>query len=256
MNSQRKSPARPGRLLVKWKTVRAAAADGHLSAAADLRVLVAILDRMDDCFEAFPGYGTIAKDVGIDRRTATRSVNRLVEGGYIRKSRSDRRNSNTYRLIGPEVNPPTGESGDPSRVDLSQAVSVDSPPESGNLKPNHGKTGNKSGVARKTARQQPTYSNGCRIPADFPNDDALLWGTHAFPSVNQSEEAAKFRDHWLAKAGKDARKADWMATWRNWIRRTAKWQAERNPPAGSDDARRRVIEESKRLRAARNGGPA
>jgi len=243
-------------LLAKWKTVRAAAADRHLSAAADLRVLVAILDRMDDCFEAFPGYGTIAKDVDIDRRTATRSVTRLVERGYIKKSRSDLRNSNTYRLIGPEVNPPIGESGDPSRVDPPRAVSVDSPPESGNLKPNHGMPGNKSGVARKTARQQPTYSNGCRIPADFPNDDALLWSTHAFPSVNQSEEAAKFRDHWLAKAGKDARKADWMATWRNWIRRTAKWQAERNPPAGSDDARRRVIEESKRLRAARNGGPA
>jgi uncharacterized protein YdaU (DUF1376 family) len=27
-----------------------------------------------------------------------------------------------------------------------------------------------------------------------------------------------FRDHWRSKSGKDARKADWLATWRNWCR--------------------------------------
>lgn len=31
-------------------------------------------------------------------------------------------------------------------------------------------------------------------------------------------EAAKFADHWHAKAGKDATKTDWEATWRNWCR--------------------------------------
>lgn len=30
--------------------------------------------------------------------------------------------------------------------------------------------------------------------------------------------AHKFRDYWIAKSGKDATKADWLATWRNWIR--------------------------------------
>ena len=31
-------------------------------------------------------------------------------------------------------------------------------------------------------------------------------------------EAAKFGDYWHAKTGKDATKADWAATWRNWCR--------------------------------------
>lgn len=31
-------------------------------------------------------------------------------------------------------------------------------------------------------------------------------------------EADKFADHWRGKSGKDARKADWPATWRNWCR--------------------------------------
>ncbi|WP_209319434.1 hypothetical protein, partial [Klebsiella variicola] len=34
-------------------------------------------------------------------------------------------------------------------------------------------------------------------------------------------EADRFKDYWLSKAGKDAVKLDWQATWRNWIR-TAK----------------------------------
>jgi len=33
--------------------------------------------------------------------------------------------------------------------------------------------------------------------------------------------AHKFKDYWIAKSGKDATKADWLATWRNWIRREA-----------------------------------
>jgi hypothetical protein len=28
----------------------------------------------------------------------------------------------------------------------------------------------------------------------------------------------RFRDHWIAKPGKDGRKLDWFATWRNWCR--------------------------------------
>jgi len=42
-------------------------------------------------------------------------------------------------------------------------------------------------------------------------------------SLNQdSFELAKFRDYWIAKAGKDAVKLDWDATWRNWLRKAGK----------------------------------
>jgi hypothetical protein len=36
--------------------------------------------------------------------------------------------------------------------------------------------------------------------------------------VDAQKVAECFRDHWLSKAGKDARKVDWSATWRNWCR--------------------------------------
>ncbi|NPD67276.1 DUF1376 domain-containing protein [Lichenicola cladoniae] len=40
-----------------------------------------------------------------------------------------------------------------------------------------------------------------------------------------------FRDYWVGKAGKDARKADWSATWRNWCRRE-KASPQRGRPGG------------------------
>lgn len=39
-------------------------------------------------------------------------------------------------------------------------------------------------------------------------------------SADQAKEIAeRFADYWLASTGKNATKADWFATWRNWCRR-------------------------------------
>lgn len=66
-------------------------------------------------------------------------------------------------------------------------------------------------------------SRGTRLPADWCLPK--LWGDWALqerPEWDASrvrEVAEQFRDHWIAKTGKDATKADWEATWRNWVRR-------------------------------------
>ena len=31
--------------------------------------------------------------------------------------------------------------------------------------------------------------------------------------------AEQFKDHWIAQPGQRGVKADWLATWRNWVRR-------------------------------------
>lgn len=43
-------------------------------------------------------------------------------------------------------------------------------------------------------------------------------------------EAAKFRDYWIAKPGKDGIKMDWPATWRNWVRRNLPSNRTTAPP--------------------------
>ena len=45
-------------------------------------------------------------------------------------------------------------------------------------------------------------------------------------------EAECFADYWHAKAGADARKADWLATWRNWVRNQRSGSAQR--PQGAE----------------------
>jgi hypothetical protein len=74
-----------------------------------------------------------------------------------------------------------------------------------------------------------------RLPNDFalPND----WITAAqeirpdWTRLQQITDVfAIFRDHWLAKSGKDAAKTDWLATWRNWCRREKSFS--RDGPAG------------------------
>lgn len=60
-----------------------------------------------------------------------------------------------------------------------------------------------------------------RLPADWVlprpwGDWALAEG---LPEPAVRREADKFRDYWLAKAGRDGAKLDWQATWRNWVRK-------------------------------------
>lgn len=61
-----------------------------------------------------------------------------------------------------------------------------------------------------------------RLPAEWkPSDELFAWAmqeTH-WPHERIEREVEKFRDYWTAKPGKDGRKTDWAATWRNWIRK-------------------------------------
>lgn len=59
--------------------------------------------------------------------------------------------------------------------------------------------------------------NNWILPADW-----RAWALQEHPTWSP-EHAGKvaegFRDFWVSKPGKDGRKADWEATWRNWVRR-------------------------------------
>ncbi len=75
-------------------------------------------------------------------------------------------------------------------------------------------------VGDSSAKTAEKSKRATRLPEDWFLPKA--WGDWAMQNGKSrrevEEEADKFRDHWLAKAGKDASKLDWFATWRNWIR--------------------------------------
>lgn len=58
-----------------------------------------------------------------------------------------------------------------------------------------------------------------RLPQDWqPNDRMLAFCENERPDLNPTEVAATFRDYWHSQAGQKGVKADWEATWRNWVR--------------------------------------
>lgn len=65
--------------------------------------------------------------------------------------------------------------------------------------------------------------NGTRLPEDWVLPKS--WGEWALgerPDFNVNDirkMADTFKDHWLANANRrEGKKADWQATWRNWVR--------------------------------------
>lgn len=69
--------------------------------------------------------------------------------------------------------------------------------------------------------QEPLRSppSGSRLPADWTLPDTWRqWASDKRPDLDVQAEADGFADYWHGVAGAKARKADWQATWRNWIR--------------------------------------
>jgi hypothetical protein len=61
--------------------------------------------------------------------------------------------------------------------------------------------------------------DGSRLSAAWAlPDDWRHWAAGERPDLDITLVADEFRDYWAAKTGRDATKADWQATWRNWIR--------------------------------------
>lgn len=87
----------------------------------------------------------------------------------------------------------------------------------------------------ETTAERARTPRATRLAPDWTlPDDWLNWALAEQPSWQPADVlriADQFRDYWLAKGGADARKVDWGATWRNWVRR------ERQPPARTTNVR-------------------
>lgn len=84
----------------------------------------------------------------------------------------------------------------------------------------------------KTSTRTAGTDRGHRLPDDWqPPDDVIARMRAQFPDIDLRAEHAKFVDYWHATPGARGRKADWNATWRNWIRRADEHRRQSRPPA-------------------------
>jgi uncharacterized protein YdaU (DUF1376 family) len=72
----------------------------------------------------------------------------------------------------------------------------------------------------ETQQNGRAVRRGSRLPSDWLPDVAeIVYATdQGFDGATVMRIAEDFRDFWAAKAGADAVKVDWTATWRRWIR--------------------------------------
>lgn len=81
-----------------------------------------------------------------------------------------------------------------------------------------GEGGSVTTVTSQVLKTSSAQKRGTRIPEDFVVTPKMVeWAKVKTPRVDGRRETEKFINFWTAKAGREAIKIDWAATWRNWM---------------------------------------
>lgn len=75
--------------------------------------------------------------------------------------------------------------------------------------------------SREDVKEEPNGSSkkiGSRLPEDW-EPDRVFATREGLSASDINREADKFRDYWRGMTGQRGVKADWAATWRNWVRK-------------------------------------
>lgn len=104
---------------------------------------------------------------------------------------------------------------------------------------------------KKKTSSSSSRQRGTRIPADFAvTPEMAAWGQENFPNLDGEAITAEFVDYWRGVPGAKGEKLDWIATWRNQVRRAAQ-RAGRTPASHSGTAPPRTTGQQRLDDAAR-----
>lgn len=86
----------------------------------------------------------------------------------------------------------------------------------------------------RTTKEPSEGARGTRLPSGWSLPvEWRDWATSARPDLDPSAVADTFADYWVAQPGQKGVRADWAATWRNWVRK------ERNAAVQASSQQRR-----------------
>lgn len=87
-----------------------------------------------------------------------------------------------------------------------------------------------SATEPESAPKKSPRKRGSRVPEGFAVDEGMkAWAAEVAPDVDVAATTVEFIDYWAAIPGARGVKLDWVATWRNWIRRRQGWALEKKP---------------------------
>ncbi|MCA3080408.1 MAG: helix-turn-helix domain-containing protein [Rhodocyclaceae bacterium] len=175
-------------------------------------VLISLANFSDENGYSFPSMKTIADMSCMSESSVRRALSEMCAQGILtveKRFRADgSQTSSGYFLV---ITPPVNLTPPP--------CTVTPPPVTADTPYNHHITT----TLIDTGVSISSNKRGSRISENWkPSQDDYNQALHVGLTVEQIDhEANKFRDYWISKAGKDAVKLNWSATWRNWCR-TAK----------------------------------
>lgn len=179
--------------------------------------LLAISDNADDEGYAFPGQESLARRVGVSRRTILSTLQNLEARGLFARERrtlaTGQRTSDGFRL---------GLGANLAREDHDRGnVQTVAPTKEPSVEP--------SDLREKRGRAS-------RIPEPFIVT-AEMWEWCREKGYEREwvrEHTERFVDYWRGAPGAKGTKMDWPGTWRNWLRRA--WDDRRPSSRGGRES--------------------
>jgi len=194
---------------------------GGSPADADELVAEGLWHATDDGYEfhEWEKYQPTKAEVEAEREAARvcMSRNRAKKKGVLPNAQADDGgSSDAVRENADErsegVRPNTSESFESGSAEVRVTPTQPSPSQPGPSSPN-------GDGARK---------RGTRIPDTFVvTAEMRAWAADRTPLADVDSATERFVNHWRSKAGRDATKLDWIATWRNWLIRDNEDRASR-----------------------------
>ena len=224
-------------------------------------VLLAIADcASGDGGNAWPSNAELQRKAGLGERAVQSAIGELAKLGELEVRYNDGPGGcNRYRVImGDPRNICTPAESAPPQISQEPPQILHPPPaESAPVtvlepKANQHQKTSSSGAAR-----------GARIPDDFAvTADMADWARREAAGLiaagRGKSETDRFVDYWRSVAGTKGRKLDWIAVWRNWMRRAdddmgARPQQRPAPKTTTNDRVQQAIEAGKRVQAMMGG---
>lgn len=234
-----------GTLCVSWERIKHAIHDPRL-VRHHLKVLAELLDCLNaKAGTAWPSRETLAERCGLNVRTVQNVLYDLRKYHYVTW---EKRPSEVGKRLVHYTVPLTTADADFLRNEINRYVNnfarstMQKSCTPGSAKAANARSAMQKSarptvqkVARPTVQQEPTYEltkekkvksasptaqpRGSRLSETWVLPKA--WGEWTLEQFDASpdqirRQAQTFKDYWLAKAGKQAIKLDWFATWRNW----------------------------------------
>ena len=235
-------------------------------------ILLKLADNADDSGRCWPSQKYLTEACEISERSLRDHLKRLEEDGFIT---AVPKHENGMR-VGTEytINIDAMQETKPARQNLpvDRQISPSLPADSAGttrqiLPPNHHiepsenhhipptslppQGGDGRALAKHGAvKRQGTFFENSEYRGVVP-DEWIAWAvSRGIPFDRASMAAEAFQDYWIAATGVRARKRDWFATWRNWIRREAQSGARRSgddfSPLAFMDLAQEAYEEAER----------